>query len=62
MPERKITIEQQADYVLDLRAMWQKVARIHGYTSRQEVEMLDILCREDDKLDEMRKEAENESA
>jgi hypothetical protein len=48
------TIEQQRAYVADLRHMWLKVARIHGYDSPQENAILDILCKEDDRLDEMR--------
>jgi len=53
------TIEQQQEYVLELRKMWMKVARIHGYTSPQEIAILDILCKEDDRLDEM-KEKQND--
>jgi len=53
------TIEQQQNYVDELREMWCKVARIHGYESPQEIAILDILCEEDDRLDEM-KEKQNE--
>ena len=48
------TIKQQRDYVDELREMWCKVARIHGYESPQEIAILDILCKEDDRLDELR--------
>lgn len=52
------TIEQQDAYVKDLRAMWCKVARIHGYESPQEVAILKVLCDEDDRLDKMKEDAD----
>ena len=50
------TVEQQEEYVSSLRQMWLKVARVHGYTSPQEIAILDILCKEDNRLDEMKGE------
>ncbi len=52
------TIEQQDAYVKELRAMWQKVARIHGFESPQEIAILEILCSEDDRLDTMKEQAD----
>ena len=50
------TVEQQEEYVSSLRQMWLKVARVHGYTSPQEIAILDILFKEDNRLDEMKGE------
>ena len=55
------TIEQQQNYVVELRNMWSKVARIHGYESPQEIAILDIPCKEDDRLDEMREKQNDDN-
>ena len=55
------TVEQQQNYVDELREMWCKVARIHGYESPQEIAILDILSTELNRLYEM-KEKQNENA
>ncbi len=51
------TIEQQYEYVKDLRAMWLKVARVHGVHCPQEEAIYKVLCDEGARLDEMRGES-----
>jgi len=57
-----MTIDQQREYVAIIREMWQKTIRVCGTGSDPASAMLIVLLREERKLDEMRKEAENESA
>ena len=54
------TIEQQQNYVDELRDLWCKVAYTYGYLSSQEIAILDVLSTELNRLNEM-KEKQNES-
>ena len=57
------TVEQQEDYVGELRKMRGKIARVHGYDSPQEHAIIDILSVELNRLCEMKEmEVNDENA
>ncbi len=52
------TIEQQEDYVADLCAMWHKIQRVNGLLSKQESAFFKILHAEQNRLKEMKEQAD----